>query len=68
MFIPNSPKPPSGMALSLVFRVGIGVLLTAKRFENWLRLPFSKLKKEFVFEALSALSPFVSMNPPVRSL
>jgi hypothetical protein len=45
MFIPNSPRPPSGMALNLAFRGGIAVLLAGKRLEISFRLAFSKLKK-----------------------
>jgi len=52
MFIPNSPRPPSGMALNLVFGDEIVVLLAGKKLENWLKLAFSRLKKEFVFRVL----------------
>jgi hypothetical protein len=52
MFIPNSPIPPSGTALSLVFRDEIVVLLAGKRFEISLFLALSRPKKEFVFGVL----------------
>jgi hypothetical protein len=51
MFIPNSPRPPSGMALNLAFRGGIVALLAGERLEISLGLALSRLKKEFVFEA-----------------
>jgi hypothetical protein len=52
MFIPNSPRPPSGMALNLVFRDEIVVLLAGKGLEISLCLALSRLKKEFVFRDL----------------
>jgi hypothetical protein len=51
MFIPNSPRPPSGMALSLAFRDEIVVLLAGKRLETSLCLTISRLKKQFIFAA-----------------
>jgi hypothetical protein len=48
MFIPNSPRPPSGMAFNLAFRDEILVLLAGKRLEISLCLALARLKKEFV--------------------
>jgi hypothetical protein len=59
MFIPNSPKPPSGMALSLAFRDGILVLLNCSH----VCLALSRLQKEFVFGVLLGLSPVFPTNP-----
>jgi hypothetical protein len=51
MFIPNSPRPPSGMALNLAFKDEILVLPARKRLEVSLCVALSRLKKEFVFAA-----------------